>query len=198
MAWSPHLIDPDQLCNRLCRAAPCLARRRDDWQPQVGLPRPGHRLWIPTRPTRAPTRELNQRLLGSDQPAPCGVGVRPPAAWQAACGRALTRGLDPARPTPSREEQRTPPDQPGRLDRPRSFRDDLRDRTGPKLHGMQGVKPRRTWLSFHVLDHAAGPVPRVGGRGPPWLAASSGGPLPAARPRGRPGRSRPANGRLTR
>jgi hypothetical protein len=37
---------------------------------------------------------------------------------------------------------------------------DLRDRTGPKLHGMQGVKPRRTWLSFRVLDHAAGPVPR--------------------------------------
>jgi hypothetical protein len=70
-----------------------------------------------------------------------------------------------------------------------------RSRVWQGRSGMQGVKPCRTWLSFRVLDHAAGPVPRVGAIGSPSLAASSGGPPPAARPRGCPGRSRLLTGR---
>ena len=115
MAWSPHLIDPDQPFNRLCRAAPCLARRRDDWQPQVGLPRPGHRPWITDTTSNLKDNPRSSRsiVLGIDQPAPGGVDVKASAAstW-----RAQHR---------TEREQTTQSNQPGRLDRPRSFRDDL-------------------------------------------------------------------------
>ena len=50
-------------------------------------------------------------------------------------------------------------------------------------------------LNFRVPAYAAGPVPRVEAIGSPLSAASSGGSPPAARPRGRPGRSRLATGR---
>jgi hypothetical protein len=36
---------------------------------------------------------------------------------------------------------------------------DLGRLTGPELHGMQGVTPRRSWVSFLAIDHSADPSP---------------------------------------
>jgi hypothetical protein len=72
-------------------------------------------------------------------------------------------------------------------------RSELRDE-GREL-ACKGSRSRRIWLSLLVLGYAAGPVPRVGAIRPPSSVASSGGPPPAARPTGCPGRPRPATGR---
>jgi len=129
MAWSPRLIDPDRPSSR---TAPCRTRRRDDWQPQVGLPRPGHRPWIPTRPA------TSSRSPGA-QPASSSASTSLHRAASASrpCGRfagGLRPRLDPAALTrhvhhQAEEDHRTQSDHSGRLDGPRSFRDDQRHRS---------------------------------------------------------------------
>jgi hypothetical protein len=145
MAWSPRLIDPDR---PLGRTAPCRARRRDDWQPQVGLPRPGHRPWIPTRPA------TSSRSPGT-QPAPssASTSLHRPAAASRPSGRfaggprprldptALTRRVHQQ----AEEDQEHRPATQEALDRPRSFRDDLlRRAAGECLVSFFNRLPRST------------------------------------------------------
>jgi hypothetical protein len=48
---------------------------------------------------------------------------------------------------------------------------DLRWGRSPKLHAMQGVKPRRSWLSWSAINHAAEGMAMAGAIKTPSLAA---------------------------
>lgn len=62
MAWSPHLIAPDQPLKRLCRAAPCLPGEGMTGSPRVVCPGWDTAVDTDTTNLEHQSQELNQRL----------------------------------------------------------------------------------------------------------------------------------------
>jgi hypothetical protein len=118
-----------------------------------------------------------------DEPHPA-IELEP---WRPAASAVVLTG--PCHPRAiSSGHERYPADTHGHSTRPLDWAPvpDLRWGRSPKLHGMQGVSCVGP-AQLRVIDHVDGQVPRVEATGPPWLAALSGGPPPAARPTACPG-----------